>query len=332
MERGQHAGQRRPIAQASASRAAGARIDAVRRFNRFYTQRIGVLREGLYDSVYSLAEVRVLYELAHAARPLTATDLARTLTIDAGYLSRILRQFEADELIRKTRSKSDGRQRHLSLTAEGRNAFAPLDRASHDEIAALLAPLPRDAQHRIVEAMDTIESLLDGASAAATPLRSTAPYVLRTHRPGDIGWVISRHGALYAQEYGWDDTFEALVAEIAAKFLKDFDPKHERCWIAERNGHNVGSVFLVRRSATVAQLRLLSVEPSARGLGIGRHLVVECISFARAAGYRKIMLWTNAGLDAARHIYEKAGFGLTREKRHHSFGKDLVGQTFELKL
>ena len=309
-----------------------ARVDAVRRFNRFYTQRIGVLRDGLYNSIYSLAEVRVLYELAHAERPLTATELARTLTIDAGYLSRILRKFEANALIRKLRSKSDGRQLHLSLTASGRKAFAPLDRASHDEIAALLAPLRADAQHSIVDAMSAIESLLDGAGHPATPSRSGAPYLVRNHRPGDIGWVISRHGALYAQEYGWDDTFEALVAEIAAKFLKHFDPQCERCWIAERDGHNIGSVFLVRRSPTVAQLRLLSVEPSARGLGIGRHLVDECISFARAAGYRKIMLWTNAGLDAARHIYEQAGFKLTREERHHSFGKDLVGQTFELKL
>ena len=274
----------------------------------------------------------MLYELAHAERAITATDLARTLTIDAGYLSRILRKFESDALIRKLPSKSDGRQLHLSLTAAGRKAFAPLDRASHDEIAALLAPLRADAQHSIVDAMSAIESLLDGAGHPATPSRSGAPYLVRNHRPGDIGWVISRHGALYAQEYGWDDTFEALVAGIAAKFLKHFDPQHERCWIAERDGHNVGSVFLVRRSPTVAQLRLLSVEPSARGLGIGRHLVAECISFARAAGYRKIMLWTNAGLDAARHIYEQAGFKLTREERHHSFGKDLVGQTFELKL
>src|SRR5258705_12466844 len=192
-------------------------IDAVRRFNRFYTQRIGVLREGLYDSAYSLAEVRVLYELAHATRPITATDLARTLTIDAGYLSRILRQFEANALIRKTRSKSDGRQLHLSLTAAGRKAFAPLDRASHNEIAALLAPLPGDAQHRIVDAMSAIETLLDGAGPEATPTRSTAPYILRNHRPGDICWVVSRHGPPYAQEYGWDDMFEARVAQIPGK-------------------------------------------------------------------------------------------------------------------
>jgi DNA-binding MarR family transcriptional regulator/GNAT superfamily N-acetyltransferase len=323
---------RRRVAPGDASAGLDERVDAVRRFNRFYTQRIGVLRDGLYDSVYSLAEVRVLYELAHAKQPTTATDLVRTLAIDAGYLSRMLRKFEANALIRKVRSKSDGRELHLSLTAAGRKAFAQLDRASHDEIAALLAPLAGDAQHRIVDAMGAIESLLDGAGHRAGPSRPSAPYVLRNHRPGDIGWVISRHGALYAQEYGWDDTFEALVAEIAAKFLKLFDPQYERCWVAERDSHNLGAVFLVRRSPTVAQLRLLLVEPSARGLGIGRHLVAECIAFARAAGYRKIMLWTNAGLDAARHIYERAGFRLIREERHRSFGKDLVGQTFELKL
>src|SRR2546429_2061830 len=211
---------RRRVASGNASAALDERIDAVRRFNRFYAQRIGVLRDGLYDSVYSLAEVRVLYELAHATRPITATDLARTLAIDAGYLSRILRQFEANALIRKTRSKSDGRELHLSLTAAGRKAFAPLDRASHDEIAALLAPLRGDAQHRIVDAMGAIESLLDGAGHTAAPSRSAAPYLLRNHGPGDIGWVISPHGALYAQEDGWGDTFAGLGAEIPAKFLR----------------------------------------------------------------------------------------------------------------
>jgi GNAT superfamily N-acetyltransferase len=214
----------------------------------------------------------------------------------------------------------------LSLTAAGKKAFAPLERASHDEVGTLLAPLPDNAQRRVVEAMATLESLLGDAPPPS------ASYLLRAHRPGDIGWVIARHGALYAQEYGWDDTFEALVAEIAAKFLKHFDPKREHCWIAERDGQNVGSVFVVKRSPTIAQLRLLSVEPSARGLGIGRRLVTVCIGFARRAGYRTMMLWTNAGLDAARHLYEDAGFRLTREERHKSFGKDLVGQTFELSL
>ena len=309
------------------------RVDAVRRFNRFYTERIGVLREGLYDSDYSLAQVRVLYELAHARSSLTASDLRRTLSIDAGYLSRILRGFDAEGLVRKVRSKDDARQWNLTLTPAGRKAFAPLERASQREIAALLTPLPAKARDDLVGAMARIESLLGDASGPPARATPTEPaFVLRPHRPGDIGWVVSRHGALYAQEYGWDETFEALVAEIAAKFLKRFDPAHERCWIAERGGRNVGSIFLVRRSATVAQLRLLLVEPSARGLGIGRRLIAECIASARAAGYRRIMLWTNGGLDAARHLYEAAGFELTREERHRSFGKDLIGQTFELRL
>lgn len=220
----------------------------------------------------------------------------------------------------------------MSLTAAGRKAFAPLDRASHDEIAALLASLPGHAQYRIVEAMDTIESLLDGAGVAATPLRSTAPYVLRTHRPGDIGWVISRHGALYAQEYGFDQEFEALIAEIAAKFITEFDPRRERCWIAERDGEPVGSVFLVKGSDRTAKLRLLLVEPSARGLGIGARLVAECIRFARQSNYQEITLWTQSVLVAARHIYQTAGFRLIRSEPHHSFGQDLVGETRDLPL
>ena len=302
------------------------RIEAVRRFNRFYTRRIGVLRPRLYGSKHSLAEVRVLYELAHAGGNPTASELQIALDLDAGYLSRILRGFEAKRLIRRARSDTDARRLHLKLTAAGREAFAPLDRASHDEIAALLARVPADGQRRVIAAMGTIRSLLDDAPALPTP------YLLRTRRPGDIGWVIARHGALYAEEYGWDATFEALVAEIAARFLRRFDPAREACWIAERDGDNVGSVFLVQRSRYVAQLRLLLVEPSARGSGIGRRLVGECIEFARRAGYRKVMLWTNAGLDAARHLYEDAGFRLVREETHRSFGKDLVGQTFELAL
>jgi DNA-binding MarR family transcriptional regulator/N-acetylglutamate synthase-like GNAT family acetyltransferase len=311
------------------SAASAASIAAVRRFNRAYTRRIGMLRPHLYDSPYSLAEVRVLYELANATTPPTASALVRDLDMDAGYLSRMLRAFETRGLVRRTRSAHDGREFHLALTAAGRKAFAPLDRASHDEIAALLAPLPATAQVKVVAAMTTIETLL-GNAVATTP--SPAPVVLRPHRPGDIGWVISRHGALYARERGWDDKFEAMVAKIAARFVERFDPRRERCWIAERDGERLGCVFLVQRSATVAQLRLLSVEPAARGAGVGRRLVAECIAFARAAGYRKLMLWTNAGLDAARHLYDEAGFRLTREERHHSFGHDLVGQTFELKL
>ena len=305
--------------------AGEARIAAVRGFNRFYTQRIGVLRRRMYGSALSLAEVRVLYELAHRDAP-TAAVLADDLDLDRGYLSRILHGFERDGLLRRSRSAEDGRQSHLALTAKGRKAFAPLDRASHDEVARLLAHLPEADARRLVASMAAIERLLAG-----TP--DTAPTVAyRTHRPGDMGWVIERHGTLYAQECGWDETFEALVAEIAAKFIRKFDPSRERCWIAERDGERVGSVFVVKRSPTVAQLRLLLVEPSARGLGIGARLVDECLAFARECGYRRMMLWTNGGLDAARAIYEARGFRLTREESHHSFGHDLVGQTFERPL
>ena len=250
--------------------------------------------------------------------------IARGLGLDAGYLSRILRGFVARGYLRKARAADDERRFFLTLTAAGRKAFAPLDRASHDEIAALLDPLADAAQARLINAMRAIETVLGDRSANA------APFVLRPHRPGDIGWVISRHGALYAQEYGWDLSFEALVAEIAARFIKHYNPKRECCWIAERDGSNAGSVFVVEKSPTVAQLRLLLVEPSARGAGIGRRLVSDSVAFAKRTGYRKMMLWTNGGLDAARHLYEVAGFRLTGEERHHSFGKVLVGQTFAL--
>ena len=306
--------------------ALDARVNAVRRFNRFYTQRIGMLRQGLYDSPWSLAEVRVLYELAHASGKIVATDLAQRLGLDAGYLSRILRGFVAKGYVRKSPAEADARRLQLTLTPAGRKAFAPIDRASHDEIAALLAPMSKAAQARLVGAMRTVETLLGEPEACAQP------FVLRPHRPGDMGWIVACHGRLYAEEYGWDETFEALVAEIAARFVKRYKPKRERCWIAERDGENVGSVFVIEKSRTVAQLRLLIVDPAARGAGIGRRLVAECVDFARGAGYRKMMLWTNGGLDAARHLYEDAGFRLTREEPHHSFGKDLVGQTFVLDL
>ena len=306
-----------------------ARVDAVRRFNRFYTQRIGMLRADLYESPYTLAEARVIYELAHAAPPTTASDIARLLAMDAGYLSRMLAGFVARGLVRRTRSERDGREYHLALTAAGRKAFAALDRASAREIGALLEPLDDGARSRLVGAMAAIESALRQAPA---PAAAATGFTLRAHRPGDIGWVIARHGALYAQEYGWDIAFEALVARIAARFVERFDPRFERCWIAERDGANVGCAFVVRRSARVAQLRLLLVEPAARGLGIGRALLAEALAFARATGYRKMMLWTNAGLDAARRLYDDAGFRLVAEEPHRSFGKDLVGQTFELTL
>jgi DNA-binding MarR family transcriptional regulator/N-acetylglutamate synthase-like GNAT family acetyltransferase len=301
------------------------RITAVRRFNRFYTRQIGLLREGYLESPFSLTQVRVLYELAHREDP-TASKLARDLELDAGYLSRILGGFERRGLVDKRRSEADGRQALLRLTERGWEAFAPLDRRSHDDIGALLNRMPEAEQERAVEAMVTIERLL-----GAEP-EPRVPYVLRPPQPGDLGWVVQRHGALYAREYGWDETFEALVAEIVARFVRTYDPKRERCWIAEKDAQNVGSVLCVQKSPTVAQLRLLLVEPEARGLGIGKRLVDECIRFARAVGYRKVMLWTNDVLVAARRMYERAGFRLVEEEQHHSFGHDLVGQNWELKL
>jgi DNA-binding MarR family transcriptional regulator/GNAT superfamily N-acetyltransferase len=301
------------------------RIAAIRRFNRFYTQKIGVLREGLHESPFSLAEARVLYELAHRP-PLTASALAKDLALDAGYLSRILRRFEARGLVERARSEVDGRQSFVALTEAGRTAFAPLDRGSRKEIGALLETLTEPEQRRLVAAARTIEALL-----GADPARE-GPYLLRPHRPGDMGWVVHRHGVLYAEEYGWDESFEALVAEVAAEFVKGFDPKRERCWIAEKDGAIVGSAFLVRKSDEVAKLRLLYVEPGARGLGLGRRLVEECVRFARSAGYRRITLWTNSVLVAARHIYEGAGFALVASEPHRSFGHDLVGETWERDL
>jgi len=299
------------------------RVAAVRRFNRFYTQRIGVLQDGLLSSPFSLTEVRVLYELAHREQP-TASELGRDLGLDAGYLSRILGGFERRGLIERRPSKTDGRQNLLSLTRAGREAFAPLDDRSRSEIRAMLQPLPAPGQRRLIDAMGAIERLL------GAPPEPRLPYMLRPHRPGDLGWIVHRHGVLYAQEYGFDERFEALVAKIAAEFVQSFDSKRERCWIAERDGEIVGSVLLVRASDEVAKLRLLLVEPEARGLGIGARLVEECECFARAAGYRKITLWTNSILHAARHIYEKAGYRLVAEEAHHSFGLDLVGETWEL--
>jgi len=302
-----------------------ATVHAVRRFNRFYTRRIGVLGGKLLGSGFTLAELRLLYEIAHQDGP-SAAQLGRELRLDPGYLSRLLARLRRRGLLERRPSPTDRRLSRLRLTRKGQETFAVLDRRSHEEIAALLSPLAPVDQRRVVEAMDRIERLLGGAPAEA------APYLLRIHQPGDMGWVVQRHGALYAEEYGWDADFEALVAEIAARFLRHFDPKRERCWIAERDGVNVGSVFLVRKSATVAQLRLLLVEPSARGLGLGRRLVSECVRFARHAGYRKVTLWTNKGLDAARHLYELAGFRLVEEKPHHTFGHDLVSQTWVLTL
>jgi DNA-binding MarR family transcriptional regulator/ribosomal protein S18 acetylase RimI-like enzyme len=301
------------------------RIAAVRRFTRFYTQRLGVLNEGLLESPFSLAQGRVLYELANRAQP-TASELGKELGLDAGYLSRILRAFERQKLLQRTVSKSDGRQQLLTITDKGRKTFAPLDARSREQIGAMLAPLSASEQERLVEAMRAVERLM------GAPRENRAPYALRPPASGDMGWVVSRHGALYAQEYGFDARFEALVAEIVAKFVQTLDEKRERCWIAERDGDNVGSVFVVRRSATIAQLRLLLVEPKARGLGIGARLVDETLRFARQSGYRKMTLWTQSNLTAARAIYQKAGFRLAKTERHKSFGHDLVGEYWERKL
>jgi DNA-binding MarR family transcriptional regulator/GNAT superfamily N-acetyltransferase len=302
-----------------------ARIAAVRRFTRFYTGRIGVLREGLHDSPFSLTQSRVLYELANRDAP-TAAEVARDLGLDAGYLSRILRGFRQRGLVVRAPSDKDGRQTHLALTPAGRHAFAPLDRGSHDEVAAMLDRLADGGQARLVAAMTAIEQLFGERQGDAPP------YLLRPHQPGDMGWVVGRHGALYAQEYNWDLEFEALVAEIVAAFVRNFDARRERCWIAEIDGVPVGSVFLVKHSEDVGKLRLLLVEPMARGLGIGARLVAECVRFARLTGYRTLTLWTNDVLVAARRIYEKAGFRLVEEEKHHSFGHDLVGQNWELGL
>ncbi len=302
------------------------RIAAMRRFNRFYTKQIGLLQEGLLRSSFSLTESRVLYELAHRSAP-TATELGRELDLDAGYLSRILRKFEQQRLIEKQASPVDGRQSLLVLTQAGRAAFAPLNERSRGEVGDILARLPVTDQRRLIAAMDTITGLL--AEPEEVP---PVPYILRPPRIGDMGWLVHRQGMLYAEEYGWDERFEALVAEIVAQFIQTFDAKRERCWIAERDGGIVGSVFLVKESDETAKLRLLYVEPKARGLGIGQRLVAECVQFARQCGYRKMILWTNDILAAARHIYEAAGFRLVRQERHHSFGHDLVGQYWELTL
>jgi DNA-binding MarR family transcriptional regulator len=303
-----------------------ARVAAIRRFNRFYTRQIGVLNEGYLGSPYSLAQGRVLYDLAHNEKP-TATAVCAALDLDPGYLSRILRVLRKARLIRTERSTSDGRETLLSLTPRGRKAIALLNARSNKEVAAKLRTIPEPDQGRLVAAMHTIEDLLEPPSAA-----QKEPYLLRPHQVGDMGWVVHRQGLLYAQEYGWDERYEALAAKIAAKFIEHFDPRRERCWIAERNGEIVGSVFLVKQSRTIAKLRLLYVEPSARGLGIGQRLVAECIRFARQAGYKKLTLWTQNNLHAARRIYKSQGFRRGARKRHHSFGHDLIAETWDLKL
>ena len=301
------------------------RIDIVRRFNRFFTRRIGVLREGLLHTPYTLTEARVLLEIAHRDAP-TATDLSRELGLDPGYLSRILAGLGRRGLIDRVPSETDGRRRILSLTTEGGEAFSLLDTRSREEVAEMLGELSEEEQRRLLDSMRTIEGILDKG------LKFSEPFFLRQHEPGDMGWVVQRHGAIYAREYGWDERFEALVAQIVADFINNHDPAKERCWIAEMAGERVGCVFCVKESDEVAKLRLLLVEPRARGLGLGNRLVEECIRFARRRGYEKLTLWTNSVLYEARHIYEEHGFELVEEEKHHSFGKDLVGQNWEFDL
>lgn len=304
-------------------------VAKVREFNRFYTRLVGALDEGHLHSSFSLAEMRVLYEIAHSPGP-TATDLARDLRLDQGYLSRMLRGFERRGLVERVPSPSDARRNHLQLTSKGRSTFAELNTRASQAVADVLAPLADREQRELLDSMRTIESLL-GSRPATDP---AVPFILRPHRPGDMGWVVHRQAVLYAQEYGWDETYEALISRILADFIDRFDAKRERCWIAERNGEIVGSVFLIKHPERtgVAQLRLLYVERAVRGLGIGRRLVRECTEFARQTGYKAITLWTNSVLTSARKIYEAEGYRLLAENPHHSFGHDLVGQTWELEL
>jgi len=299
-------------------------ISAVRAFNRFYTRKLGVFDQHFMKSPFSLSEGRVLYELAHR-KDLAAKEIGIELGLDPGYLSRLIQNFDEKGLITRKPLPSDRRQYQLSLTARGQQAFARLDRSSNDQVAAMLEVLAGGDRRRLVEAMAVIERLLDAS-------RAPAPAILREPRPGDMGWVVQSHGALYAGDYGFDASFEALVAEIAAKFLSSFDASRERCWIADIEGMPVGSVFLVRHSDDVAKLRLLLVDPAGRGQGLGQRLVAECIAFAKASGYRKITLWTQSILLAARKIYQDSGFVLVASEPHRSFGQSLIGETWEREL
>jgi len=301
--------------------------EAVRDFNRFYTTRIGALGDSYVDSGFSLTEVRVLYELAHRDDP-TASDIADALSLDPGYLSRMLASFRKRNLVKATPDARDRRHSRLRLTAAGRRAFAPLDRRARDAIVGLLAPLGAPERSRVLDAMSTIRRTLNPPPVVDRP----SSLVLREHKPGDIGWIVHRHGALYAEEYGYDERFEALVAGIVARFVQKLDRKRERCWIAERDGQIVGTIFVVAKSKTTAQLRLLLVEPSARGLGLGARLVDEVVRFSREAGYRRIDLWTQSELTAARRLYEAAGFKCVGTKRHKMFGKPTIAESWCLEL
>jgi DNA-binding MarR family transcriptional regulator/GNAT superfamily N-acetyltransferase len=315
-----------PIAE---SPIAESHVAAVRRFNRFYTRQIGVLRKTFLDSPYSLGEARVLHEIASGRSP-TASEVGRALDLDAGYLSRVLRNFEKRGLIERSTSASDARQSHLALTARGRKTYMPLEQRSQRDMATMLGKLNAADQTRLIAAMDTIESLL-GGDAAPDP-NARRHYDLRAPVPGDFGWVVKRNAELYAQEYQWTEPFEGVCAQIVADFANKFDPKRERCWIAEMDGDNIGCVFLAKESATVARIRLLLVDPKARGLGLGKRLVDEAVRFAREAGYRKITLWTHSVLTAARHIYQEAGFTLTRSDKHESWGRPVVSEHWDLDL
>jgi len=299
------------------------RAEKVRQFNRFYTHCIGVLHEHLLESDYSLTEVRMLYELAHKPA-LTSADLCRMLGLNAGYVSRVIGGFEKQGLVTKSRSTDDARVARLKLTEKGRQTFQPLNDASREQVMGMLRRLSEPEQDQLVHAMAQIQGFLGE--------KHPSGYLLRDPQPGDMGWIVHRQGLLYADEYGWNAEFEALVAEIVAKYVQQFDARSDRCWIAEMDGQIVGSIFVVRHNETTAKLRLLYVDANARGLGIGRRLVDECLRFARQAGYRKMVLWTNSVLVDARRIYERAGFQLIEEEAHHSFGKDLVGQTWSIDL
>ena len=304
-----------------------AEIAKFRHFNRTYTRYIGTLNEGLLNSDYSLAEARVLYELANRNAP-KASEIAEGLGMDPGYLSRLLGKFERDGLLQKKMSEQDGRFTELVLTTRGKSVFKKLNELSDEQARAALQGLPPTARAEVIHCMQSIEDLLMKAGPNHTP------YVLRPHRVGDMGWIVYREGLGYAEQYGWDATFEALVADIVSHFISHFDPARERCWIAEVDGRQVGHVFLVKHpsQAHTAKLRLLFVEPSARGTGLGHVLVSECVQFARTAGFRKVVLWTQSILTAAHRIYQTAGFQLVKEEPHHSFGHDLVGQEWELDL
>jgi DNA-binding MarR family transcriptional regulator/N-acetylglutamate synthase-like GNAT family acetyltransferase len=301
------------------------RVAAVRRFNRFYTQRIGVLRDGWLDSAYSLTEARVLHEIKERDG-VTATEIGRELGLDAGYLSRMLRGFHKRGLIRKLAAPHDGRQTLLSMTAAGRQAFAPLEAKTKQQVTTMLRPIAEPDQDRLIAAMQAVETLID------RPAQSRPEIVLRAPRPGDFGTIVTRHAVLYAEEYGWRENFEGLCAQIVADFVNNYDAERERCWIAELDGRYAGAVLLVKDSAEVARLRLLLVEPWARGHGIGAKLTAECVQFARARGYKKVTLWTHGVLTAARHIYERFGFKLTSSEKKRSWGQDVVSEHWDLTL